>query len=192
MPSDIDPQSGCRLPLLAREGLDEVGRALYDRAARGENVAGLRGPAGVLLYSRGTTAHLRAINEYLRSGAGISPRTREIALLATERETDSQFQWAAHEPEARKAGVPANVIDVIRHRRSTMGLDAADALVIELARQIWRDRKVSAATFAQAKALFGPHRLVDLVLLMGHHAAMGALLVAVDMQLPDGKPPPLA
>lgn len=191
MPSDIDPQSGFRLPLLKREELDEAGQATYDRAARGGNVAGLRGPAGVYLYSRGTHAHLRAIVDYLRAGADIPPRIREIALLATEREFDSQFQWSLHEPQARKAGVPQDVIGVIKHRRGTAGLDTTDALVITFARQLWRHRKVTSEVFAQAKAHFGPHKLIDLVMLMGNHAATAALLAAVDMQLPEGAEPPL-
>src|SRR5262245_3644351 len=33
MPSDIDPQSGFRLPLPRREDLDDVGKAHYDRVA---------------------------------------------------------------------------------------------------------------------------------------------------------------
>ena len=33
MPSDIDPQSGFRLPLPKREDLDEAGRRALDRAA---------------------------------------------------------------------------------------------------------------------------------------------------------------
>ncbi len=191
MPSDIDPQSGFRLPLLTREELDQAGQATYDRAARGGNVAGLRGPAGISLYSRGAHAHLRAIIDYLRTGADIAPRVREIALLSTEREFDCQFQWSLHELEARKAGVPQDTIDVIKHRRGTDGLDATDALVITLARQLWRDHKVTSEIFAQAKALFGPHKLIDLVVLMGNHAATAALLTAVDMQLPDGTEPPL-
>src|SRR5262249_52802303 len=99
MPPDIAPHSGFRLPLLKRDELDEAGQATYDRAARGGNVAGLRGPAGVALYSRGAQAHLRAIIDYLRTDADIPARVREVALLATERELDSQFQWLLHERE---------------------------------------------------------------------------------------------
>jgi 4-carboxymuconolactone decarboxylase len=191
MPSDIDPASGFRLPLLQRDDLDEAGQATYDRAARGGNVAGLRGPAGVSLYSRGAHAHLRAIIDYLRTDADIPARVREVALLATERAFDNQFQWLLHEVEARKAGVPEATIEAIKHRRGTDGLDATDALVITLARQLWRDHKVTSEVFAQAKALFGPHKLVDLVVLMGNHAATAALLTAVNMQLPEGAAPPL-
>ena len=82
---------------------------------------------------------------------------------------------------------PQSVIEVIKHRRSTQGLDQADAVVIALGRQIWRDHKVDSATFADAKALFGPHKLVDIVLLMGNYAGTAALLTAFDMQLHPGK-----
>jgi 4-carboxymuconolactone decarboxylase len=190
MPSDIDPQSGFRLPVPKREDLDEAGRAAYDRAVTpGRTIAGLQGPAGVQLYSPKIVAHVNAINQYLRYEAGYTPRTREIAILVTAREMDSQFEWVAHEPEALKQGVPQAVIDTIKYRRSTQGLDEADAIVIELGRALWRDHRVSPQIFARAKALFGPNNLVDLVLLMGNYAGTAALLAAVDMQLHAGKQP---
>ena len=115
MPSDIDPQSGFRLPLPRREDLDDAGKAAYDRGATpGANIAGLQGPAGVQLWSTRTAPHLNAINRYLRFEAGFTPRLREIAILTTAREMDSQFEWVAHEGEALKEGVERGVIDVIR------------------------------------------------------------------------------
>ena len=190
MPSDIDPQSGFRLPLLAREDLDEAGKKIYDRASTpGRTIAGLQGPAGIQLYSPKTAEHVRALNRYLRYDAGFSPRVREIAILTTAREMDSQFEWVAHEPEALKEGVAAAVIDVIKHRKSTAGLDETDATVIELGRQIFRDHKVTPELFAKAKALFGPHKLIEQVMLMGNYAGTAALLIAVDMQLHAGKQP---
>ena len=188
MPSDIDPQSGFRLPLPKRADLDEAGKKTYDDASRpGASLVGLQGPAGIRLYSTKTAPHLQALNRHLRFEAGIAPRIREIAILVTAREMDSQFEWVAHEPEALKEGVPQSVIEVIKHRRSTQGLDQADAVVIALGRQIWRDHKVDSVTFADAKALFGPHKLVDIVLLMGNYAGTAALLTAFDMQLHPGK-----
>jgi 4-carboxymuconolactone decarboxylase len=102
---------------------------------------------------------------------------------------DSQFEWYAHEPEALREGVAPAVIDVIKHRKSTAGLDETEATVIELGRQLFRDHKVTPQLFAKAKSLFGPHKLVDLVLLMGNYAGTAALLAAFDMQLPAGQKP---
>ena len=190
MASDIDPRSGMRLPLPNREDLDEAGKKIYDDAnTPGKSLVGLQGPSGIRLYSTKTSPWLTSLNRHLRFEAGIAPRMREIAILITAREMDSQFEWDAHEPEALKVGVPQQTIDAITHRRAITGLDERDAAVIALGRQIWRDHRVDSATFANAKALFGPHQLVDLVLLMGNYAGTAALLTAFDMQLPAGKKP---
>jgi len=190
MPSDIDPKSGFRLPLPNRADLDEAGKTAYDRGTKpGATIAGLQGPAGIQLFSPKTAAHMTAINRYLRFEAGFTPHVREVAILTTAREMDSQFEWVAHEPEALKEGVPQTVIDIIKYRRSTAGIDETDALIIELGRQLWRDHKLSSETFAKAKAIFGPNKLIDLVMLMGNYAGTAALLTAVDMQLHAGKKP---
>jgi 4-carboxymuconolactone decarboxylase len=191
MPSDIDPESGFRLPLPKRDDLDETAKRYYDRAVTpgGHSIVGLRGPAGIRLYSPKSLEHAQGLNQYLRFEAGFTPALREIAILATAREMDSQFEWAAHEGEALKEGVAPAVIDIIKYRKSTEGLAETETVVIELARQIFHDRKVTSDLFARAKALFGPHKLVDLVLLMGNYAATAALLCAFDMQLPPGQKP---
>jgi 4-carboxymuconolactone decarboxylase len=189
MPSDIDPQSGFRLPLPDRDDLDEIGKAAYDRGTRpGATMMGLQGPAGIQLYTK-AAPHLVALNQYLRFKSGISPRIREIAILTAAREMDSQFEWAAHEPEALSVGVPADVVESIKHRRSTAGLDEADATVIELGRQIYQTHKVTSELFAKAKALFGASMLIDIVLLMGNYASTAAMLATVDMQLHKGSKP---
>ncbi|MCX7313053.1 MAG: hypothetical protein NTV56_15325 [Alphaproteobacteria bacterium] len=190
MPSDIDPKSGFRLPLPNRDDLDEAGKKAFDRGnAPGGTIAGLQGPAGIQLYSPKTAALSSGMNRYLRFEAGFTPHEREVAILITAREMDSQFEWVAHEPEALKEGVPQSTIDVIKYRRSTEGVDSTDALIIELGRQLWRDHKVKSETFAQLKTVFGPNKLIDLVMLMGNYAGTAALLAAVDMQLHAGKKP---
>jgi 4-carboxymuconolactone decarboxylase len=188
MPSDIDPQSGFRLPLLKREDLDEVGKGAFDRASTpGKTIVGLRGPSGIHLYSPKTIDAHNVMNQYLRFQV-FDAKTREIAILTVAREMDSQFEWAAHEPEALKEGVSQQIIDIIKHRKSTQGIDETYAAIIELGRQIFRDHKVTSVAFARVKALLPPNKLVELVLLMGNYAATAALLCAFDMQVPEGKP----
>ena len=188
VPSDIDPQSGFRLPLLKREDLDEVGKRAFDRASTpGKTIVGLRGPSGIHLYSPKTIDAHNVMNQYLRFQV-FDAKTREIAILTVAREMDSQFEWAAHEPEALKEGVPQQIIDIIKYRKSTQGIDETYAAIIEFGRQIFRDHKVTSAAFARLKALLPPNKLVELVLLMGNYAATAALLCAFDMQVPEGKP----
>jgi len=189
-PADIDPKSGFRLPLPDRETLDDAGKQAYDRGSRpSASIAGLQGPSGIQLFSPATAHLAHQMNRYLRFEAGFSGRVREVAILITAREMDSQFEWVAHESEALKEGVPQQTINVIKHRRSTAGLDSADAMIVDLGREIWRDHRVRSETFARLKAAFGPTKLVELVMLMGNYAGTAALLATVDMQLHQGKEP---
>ena len=188
MPADIDPQSGFRLPLPKREDLDEVGKHAYDRAATpGASIVGLRGPGGIHLYSTKTIEARNDMAHYLRFEV-FPPNVREVAILTVAREMDSRFEWAAHEPEALKEGVPVQVIDAIKFRRSTQGLDETYAAIIELGRQTFGDHKVTSACFARVRKLFDPTKVVELLMLMGNYAATAALLCALDAQVPDGRP----
>ena len=114
---------------------------------------------------------------------------REVAILITAREMDSQFEWCAHENEALKVGVAPAVVDAIKHRKSTAGLDETDAVIIDARPADVRRPQGDAGNLRQGQAMFGPHQLVDLVLLMGNYAGTAALLCAFDMQLHNGQEP---
>ena len=188
---DIDPESRCRLPLPQRAELDALGQRLYDETLdpKGGTIRGLKGPSGIQLHSPGASQFARPLNRYLRYEAGFGGRVRELAILTTARECDSQFEWAAHEKEALREGIAPRIIEIVKHRRVTEGLDEADAVIIELGRAIFGARKVAREIFARALKQFGRRKLVDLVSLMGNYAATAALLTAFDMQLDEGQEP---
>jgi 4-carboxymuconolactone decarboxylase len=193
LPADIDPESRNRLPLPQREELDADGQASYDRIVKGGAgaIRGLNGPSGIQLHSPQFSKRARPVNYYLRYEAGFSARVREVAILTTARECDSQFEWAAHEPEALKEGVSASLIDIIRNRADLKGVDAADANIIALGREMFGARKVSSETYARVLQQFGRRGLVDLVALMANYAGTAAILTAFDMQLDEGTKPGL-
>ncbi len=188
LPPDIDPESRCRLPLVRREDLDDEGKKMFDTHTdpKGGTIRGLKGPGGIGLHSTKLAGLTRPVGRYLRFEAPESPRIRETAILITARECDSQFEWAAHEPEGLSVGVPQAVIDVIKHRKPTTGLDETDQIIIELGREAFGKRKVSPQTYARAHKRFGTKGLIDLVQLMGNYASTAALLCVFDMQLDDG------
>ncbi|MCW5772769.1 MAG: carboxymuconolactone decarboxylase family protein [Rhodospirillaceae bacterium] len=187
----IDPRSGCRLPPPRREDLSGATLAMYDDLAGGggKTLLGLRGPAGLFLHSPEVAVHCSALNTYLRWGAGFSGRVREIVILVTARECDSQFEWAAHERQALKEGVEPAIVEIIKHRRDTAGLAEDDALLIDFGRELLRQKKLSRAIYDRALKRFGSRGLVDLVSLIGNYASTALLLAAFNMQLPAGQAP---
>ena len=190
MPSDIDPKSGMRLPLPKREDLDEAGQKAYDRGTTpGATIAGLQGPSGIQLYSPKTAANAAALNRYLRFEAGFTPHVREVAILITAREMDSQFEWVAHEgrsAQGRRAAEHHRRHQVSAQHRRRRRDRCADhrARPPALARP-----QGEIGNLRQAETIFGPNKLVELVMLMGNYAGTAALLAAVDMQLHAGKKP---
>lgn len=193
LPPDIDPDSRCRLPLPKREDLDEAARKTFDSLADpgGGSLAGLRGPGGIRLHSPELSRGLRPANTRLRDPAVIDARTRELAILVTAREHDCQFEWAAHEAEAKKEGVSDEIVDIVRHRRATDDLADRDRALIDFGRELFGDHRVTSETYARLAAFHDRRGLVDLVNLMGMYAMTAASLIAFDAQLPDGVPPGL-
>ena len=193
LPPDIDPESRCRLPLPNRDDLDEAGKQTFDLLSdsHGGSLAGLRGPGGLRLHSPRVAAARRPVNTYLRYAAGIEPRLRELVILVTVREHDCQFAWAAHEDEARREGLSAEVIDIIRHRRPTDGLAEADSALIDFGRELFGTHRVTPQTYARVAVLFERRMLVDVVNLMGMYAATAVMLIAFGAQLPEGVDPGL-
>jgi len=191
LPKDVYPDSMFRLPLPKREDLDDRGKKSYDDivSPNGPTIAGLQGPAGILLNDPKLAELERALNQYLRYGSGLNGRVRELAILVTARESHSQFEWAAHEPQALQEGLDQKTIEIVKYGRSSKGLPEMDAVVIELGRQMFGQKKVDSETYASALKLFGPRGLVDLVSLMGNYCGTAALLSTFDMQLRPGQKP---
>jgi 4-carboxymuconolactone decarboxylase len=69
-PADVDPMSGCRLPLPRREELNDAGQRIYDSLAdpKGGTLRGLRGPGGILLHSPELSRYARPLNREIRAG----------------------------------------------------------------------------------------------------------------------------
>ncbi|HVR32630.1 MAG TPA: hypothetical protein VMS74_07970 [Acidimicrobiia bacterium] len=190
-PADVRDDSWCRLPIVDPETLTPGARAIYDDHAdpTGWSHAGLRGPGGVRLHSPRLAELWGPVGKYLRDGTGLSSRVREVAILITAREHDSRFEWQQHERVGRKVGVPEETIEAIKHRLGVEGLDATDALVILLGRQVFGERTVDPDVFAAALEDFGAQQLIDLISIMGTYAATAAMLSLVDLQLPPDEEP---
>jgi 4-carboxymuconolactone decarboxylase len=189
LPSDVYPDSRFRLPLPKREELDEAGQKVYDHHSKpgGQSLAGLYGPGGIRLHSPKLSSLQSAPSRYLRFDAGFSGPIRELIILVTAREMNSQFEWFQHEAEGLKEGLPQSVVDVVKHHKSLDGVPEIEATIIAFGRELIGKHKVSPETYACALKLLGKRALVDMVSLMGNYTATALLLIAFDAHLPEGE-----
>jgi len=184
LPRDVFPETGNRFPPVSRDALDESGKTIYDER-------GVFGP-GVKLHSQTVADYMGRVNDYLRRDSGLDARLVQMTILVAAREMDSEYVWTSHVPQARKAGLETEIIDIIKYRKPVNTLGEKEAVIIELGRQSMGKHKVNSDTFAHAVKLFGNKGLVNVLALMGDYAATAILLNAADQQLRPGDVPLLA
>ena len=190
LPADINKDSLSRFPVVKREQMDEKGKKVYDLVAGGAGkVASPTGPASIELYSPGVAEPLRTLNNYLRQNGVLGNRLTELAILVAAREVDQQYVWSAHEPAGLKAGLPQQVIDVVKYGRDVSGMGEKEAAIIRFGRQLFREKKMSSEVFAKTVELFGRQGTVELTALMGDYQLNGLLLKVADQHLPPERKP---
>ena len=178
LPEDVHPESRSRLPPIDRVDLDAERRAACDAVVRAEGAAGTpMGATALRLHGSGTN---------LRWAAPMGRQLTELTILTTAREYDQPYEWALHELEALAVGLDARIIDVVRHRSPLTGLSSRDAIIIEVGRELFGTRRLSADTYARALGLLGKTNLVDVIDVMGRYAGTAATLTAFNQRMPAG------
>jgi len=165
-PNDIHADTRSRLPYLKVEGPGSSPGPLYSRGLAPEGT----GPGQIRRHGSGMT---------LLQGS-VGTRLMALAVLVTAREHHQPYHWRTSEAAARKEGLDAAVIDVVRGDRPLTGVAEKEATLIQFGRELFRNHTVSPATYARSLKAFGERDLVDLVDLMAVQAGDAALLTAFD------------
>lgn len=158
-----------------------------------EIVAGKRGrfggPFEILYRSPEVCRHLSRLGEFLRWGSSLSPALSELAICLTARHIRANYEWHAHCPLAVEAGVPAAAMEAIR-TGAAPNLAAKDqALVYRLVTELIDTKRLSDASFNEAKAAFGEAGVVELGTIIGYYTAIGNALNVFEVGLPPGQAP---
>lgn len=126
----------------------------------------------------------------IRFKPSIDRRYIELAILVTGQLWQAQFEWYAHEPMARDAGLPEPVIQAIKHGDEPSFEDEGDEAAWRFCTALHRDRKVDDATYAAAVAAFGEEGVADLVNTSGFYTLVSMTLNTFEVDLPEGTTPP--
>ena len=163
-----------------------------DKASVVDSIASSRGqisgPFSVLLNSpevAGRAAHLGA---YIRFESTLDPADRELAIISTSREFDCDYEWSAHRGLALESGVRPEAVDVVAQRGPLDALTDDEAVIVSYARELFRSKRVSDATFDAAKARFGDQGVTELTATMGYYGMLACALNAFQVEPAAGAP----
>jgi 4-carboxymuconolactone decarboxylase len=165
-----------RIPLVdRREALPAEHRAAWDQIV--ESRGHVAGPFAALLHAPEIARRVADVGAYVRFEAcALTGVQRELAILATARAMDCRYEWAAHGPLARKAGVRDEAIAAIRDRRAPAGLTPDEAAIVTYVTQLLRNHRVEDGTFAAARERLGVPGLVELTATAGYYAMLACTL----------------
>ena len=121
----------------------------------------VRGPFAALMHSPDLAGRAAHLGTYIRFETTVPKQALELAILTIARHWDAHYEWAAHEIQAKDAGIRAEAVAAIRDRKAPEGLTDEEALTVKFALELLKDHKVSDATVNAVKDKLGLPPLVS-------------------------------
>jgi len=174
-----------RIPEVAeRSSLPAAQQPIFDAIAASRGRVGV--PFSLLLHSPEAAGRIAHLGAYLRFESPLQAAERELAILTAARESDCNFEFAAHARLGREAGVREEAIEALRARAPLAAFTADEARIVDFGRQLLREHRVAPDTFAAVHERFGDAGLVDLVALLGYYTLLACALNAFEVSVPEG------
>ena len=120
-----------RFPQPTMEQLNPEQQAVAAEVLK-QSSAGLGGPYGMLIKSPELLKRYLMMTEYLRQKTSLPRHLNEMAILLEARIWDAQYEWWAHEPLARKAGLSDAIISDIRDGKRPGSMQTDEAVVYDV------------------------------------------------------------
>jgi 4-carboxymuconolactone decarboxylase len=131
------------------------------------------------------------MSDYLRFDTGLENRLTELAIIIAARNWDNDYIWTAHYGAAVKGGLDPSVgADIAAGKRPTK-MKEDETIIYDLLTEIYRDRKVSDATFAKAVGKFGEKGIMDIIGLAAYYGNTAMALIVSNGTRPAGNEPKL-
>ncbi len=179
-----------RLSQLAYEDLPAQVRPLADDILKVSSAA-LGGPYNALLRSPDMARRCFDLLDYLRFKTSVNKRLNEFAILIQARISNAQYEWWAHEPIARRAGLSDAVMDELRQCRRPSAMQDDERLVYDFCVQLTLNHRVPDALWQEAVTRMGEQSVIDLTVLSGTYVMVSMLLNATQVGIPNGGALPL-
>ena len=144
----------------------------------------LIGPFNVFLYSpRISRAHLDYLDSETTS-TSLSPKVRQIVILAVGAAWHSAYELYAHTAVARTVGLDDEAIQSIKVGKELVHLDAEELTAYTFTHQLVTEHAVDDDLYARAINAFGEKGVVDMIHLIGLYMVTCAFLNAFEVPIP--------
>ena len=173
---------------ISRDEMSPEQQKVYDDIAGGPR-GGVRGPFLPLLNSPELADKVQKLGQFVRYDCSIPWNLREVAILVTAYHWKAQYEWFAHDREARNAGVSEAVIEAIRQGERPTFDDIAEEEIYDFCSELYTTRRVSDDIYQKIVDRHGAQGATDLAGLLGHYNLIAITLNIFDVEVPGGLTP---
>jgi 4-carboxymuconolactone decarboxylase len=170
-----------RIPAASRNKLTAEQQTMWDKAMGGRSGGG---PYATLMHVPEMAGCFSATEGYFRDRGTLAKGDKEMIILAVARELGARYPWSRHEIRAREVGVRSEVLETLRARAALDALTPHEKLIVEMARSLVHERKLSDELFARAQAELGTGPLVEAVGLVGHYNFISMVARTFELDVP--------
>jgi len=147
---------------------------------------GVVGPYDAWLRQPDLAAAALRLGDYCRFASGLPRDLAELVILVAGRFWDAPFEFSAHAPLARQAGVPETVIEALRTGEVPSFEDQRAQVVYDVVSEWYAHHEIDDELYERARRLLGEEHLVDVVAIAGYYAMVCMTLNVFRVPLPDG------
>ncbi len=173
-----------RIPQVTRDDVPEREKTAYDEFIKSRGSRPNAGPYSLLLHMPEMAQRLEALRTYIRSEESLPQQLQELVMITVAREMDCAFIWHAHAAAARQAGVRGDIVDNIRDKKALTNLAPNEQTVVDFARELLQNRKVSQRTFEAAITHFGQRGMMTLTNLVACYAVLAYNMNTYELEAP--------
>lgn len=158
-------------PVVQAQTAPEI-RAMLDPSGSGREIA-----AVYRTFARHPKLYVprQILSEYIRTKSTLSPRVREMLILRIGWRCQSAYEWAAHAPAGRRAGLTNDQIQMLA-RSGYEGWTAADAAIVRAADELFDEDVISDATWKALDDQFDERQLLDVLITTGGYRMVSMVL----------------
>ncbi|HUQ51208.1 MAG TPA: carboxymuconolactone decarboxylase family protein, partial [Gammaproteobacteria bacterium] len=123
-----------------------------------------------------------AVSGHIRGGSTLTPRHRETVIMRIGVLCRSEYEWAAHMRAGKGAGMTDADVERVARGPDAAG-DPLEKALLRATDELYRDDRVSDATWAELAAKLDTKQLLDVLIAVGGYRTASMTINSAGVQL---------
>ena len=170
-----------RVQVIQKEQAPPEVKEIYDKIEK--NGAKVINLYKVLAHNPNVMRNFLRLGNSLLSGAGLSSKLRELAILRIAKLAGSEYEWAQHYLIGLGAGVSHEQTEAISHWKDSTSFSDEERAVLQYTDEVAQNVEAKDKTFRALQQHLNEQSIVELTLSIGYWGMVARFLVPLQIDM---------